>query len=58
MKISMPSQLEGDDKIKFDLLKDKYGVFGLLKELSRYGYQPDYWTSVPLDEAIRKLFDE
>ena len=57
MKITMPSMLEEDDKVKFELLKDRYGVFGLLRELDRYGYRPDDFTAISLDEAIRKLFD-
>lgn len=54
----MPSQLAGEDKVMFQLLLEKHGVFNLLRELEKYGYRPDEWTSVPLDEAIRKLFNE
>lgn len=59
MKITMPSQLSGDSKAKFDLLREHFnGVFELLKALGWCGYRPDDWTSVPLDEAVETLYSQ
>lgn len=59
MKITMPSQLTGESKEKFDLLREHFkGVFELLKALGWCGYRPDDWTSVPLDEAINTLYSQ
>jgi hypothetical protein len=57
MRVTMPSQLTGDHKEKFDLLRDHFGgVFQLLAALDGVGYRPDNWTSVALDEAIDALY--
>jgi len=56
-KITMPSQLQGESKVKFDLLKDHFGsVFRLLEALGWCGYRPDDWTSVPLDKAVDTMY--
>lgn len=56
----MPSQLTGESKEKFDLLREhfKQGVFELLRALDKHGYRPDDFTSVALDVAIDKLYAE
>jgi hypothetical protein len=57
--ITMPSQLTGESKEKFELLKDHFkGVFELLHALDKHGYRPDHFTSVALDVAIDKLYAE
>jgi len=58
--ITMPSQLTGESREKFDLLMDhfKRSVFDLLRALDRHGYRPDHFTSVGLDVAIDKLYAE
>ena len=59
MKITMPSQLSGESKEKFDLLKGHFKSVGeLLRALGICGYRPDDFTAVPLDEAVNTLYGQ
>lgn len=54
----MPSQLDPERKLKFDLLKEHYrGVLGLLQALSKLGYIPDHPQSRKLDVTIDELYE-
>lgn len=59
-KVTMPSQLTGEAKEKFDLLKGHFhgSIFELLKALGHCGYRPDDFTAVPLDEAVNTLYGQ
>jgi hypothetical protein len=55
----MPSELTGEAKEKFDLLRGHFkGVFELLKALGHCGYRPDGFSPVALDEAVNMLYSQ
>lgn len=52
-----PLSLDPEHRAKLDLLKDHFqGVFMVVKELRRFGYEPDRVGN--LGEAIDKLYAE